>query len=143
MYQHVLVTLDGSDTSEAVVAHALRLRAARFTLLRVLDSTPAVVMAERGGGKPVSLLDPRSAYHEQARHYLDRVAARFRTAGVAAEPLIRTGPPAHRIVETADELGVDAIALCTHGRTGLRKILVGSVAAEVLEKTRLPVLLVR
>ncbi len=161
-----LVTLDGSPFSEKVldvVAPLATAMNATVYLLRVHPPAHDVVQAGAN-------LDPRAEAEEaailghvppgprvrevetvtqaaermaaEARDYLRPLAARF--PGVRVECLVREGTdPAATIVQCAEELGVDLIAMATHGRSGLLHLLLGSVAEAVVRVGRTPVLLVR
>jgi nucleotide-binding universal stress UspA family protein len=63
--------------------------------------------------------------------------------GVHAEPRLRTGDPASQIIQCALDEGADAIAMSTHGRTGLSRLVHGSVSEAVVERSPVPVLLYR
>jgi nucleotide-binding universal stress UspA family protein len=74
---------------------------------------------------------------------LTRAYERCKEAGLAVEPLLRQGDPAGQILEAAQEVSADLVALATHGRSGPSRWLLGSVAERVLRSTSLPLLLVR
>jgi nucleotide-binding universal stress UspA family protein len=145
MFKHLLVTLDGTPRSEAVVRHALDVATsmgAEVTLLRVID-TPTQDWGERGAVGKQATAPPKSIYVEQANAYLARVAKRFEGSGVRTHTSVRSGPPAKQIVVTAKEIDADAIAMATHSRRGLNRLMFGSVAEAVLHDTQLPILLIR
>lgn len=122
MYKRVLVPLDGSPASETilpVVRALVRQHNAAVTLLRVA---------------------PRRAEAE-AREYLRARATELDATGVACE--VRRGPVARAIRACAEETRAELIAMCTSGREGFRRMVLGSVADSVLRRGRLPVLLVR
>ncbi len=79
----------------------------------------------------------------KAEQYLERIRARLKRRRIAARTVVRAGDPAAIIVDRARAEGVDLIALTTHGRTGLRRLLMGSVAEAVLRKSSVPVVLAR
>lgn len=138
MFRHLLVPLDGSRLAESVLPAALALARcfeARLTLLHVLErGAAATVHGER------HLTDAA-----EAEAYLQTVAERCAAEGVRAGVAVqRDGADVARdIAVGADEMGVDLIVLCTHGRSGLRGILSGRVAQRVLQSGTVPVLLVR
>lgn len=120
----VLVPLDGSPISETLLAHVrplLGAAASEVHLLRVLDANPT---------------EDREA-QAAARRQLEAAAGGARGTMVH----VAHGPPARRIVETADVLGVDLVAMATHGRSGVGRLLRGSVAEEVLRTARVPLYL--
>jgi len=146
MFKHLLVTFDGTPRSEAVIPHATAIAtgmSAEVTLLRIVDAVSGD-WSERGAlGRQQPNTAIRSLFVEQAEAYLDRLAGQFRQRGIAATTLVKQGPPAKQIVETATEIDADAIVMATHSRRGLNKLMFGSVAEAVLHETSVPILLVR
>jgi nucleotide-binding universal stress UspA family protein len=142
---HVLVPLDGSAESDTIVTHVAQLSAvtgARCTLLYV--SHREVLVGVRA---PDALVDPAAARRSDADEeaHLERMAELFRaraTGGVSTE-VLRVKSPADAIVDYAGSHAVDLIAMTTHARRGLERIMLGSTATTVLKKTRLPMLLAR
>lgn len=146
VFTHLLVALDGSPRSEAVIPHAIdvaRSMGARITLLRVVERVGAD-WGERGAmGKSLGGSLPRSPFAAQAEAYLAEVAARFSREGVRAAALARQGLPAAEIVAAATDVFADAIAMTACSRRGLNRLMFGSVEAQVLHGASVPVLLVR
>ena len=151
MAYHVVVALDGSEVAERVLPHVARLAEAFrpvVTLVRAFDApTPGVIgtasafLPSRG---PLS--DPGRAIEEgrkQVDAYLVDVAARLSASGVPAEPLRLDGSASASILAVARERGATLIAMTTHGRGGLGRLLLGSVAETVLRGAPCPGLLVR
>lgn len=142
----VLIPLDGSQTAETVLEAALdlvRLAGAAVRLLAVVELP--VQLPTHAGAEPVLL---RGAAHpeerrEQARAYLDGVAATLAERGIAVDVEIRDAiSPATAILQAAAEFGADAIAMATHGRSRLSRPAVGSVSDKVIRAAGVPVLLV-
>ena len=79
----------------------------------------------------------------KAQAYLEGVAHSLRAEGIEVFTGTRIGPVAESIVDFAQENKVDLIAMCTHGRTGLARWALGSVADRVLRAGEIPILLVR
>jgi nucleotide-binding universal stress UspA family protein len=139
MYRRLLVPLDGSRLAETVLVVVERLAAvykATVVLLHVIErGAPATVHGER---------HLRTAV--EAQTYLAGLAARLSAGGIAVETHahdVPEGDVARSIVAHAEEEGADLIALCTHGGGGLRSLLVGSIAQQVLRRGTAPVLLTR
>src|SRR5437868_14772089 len=139
MYRRLLVPLDGSRLAETILAVVERLAAvyrATVVLLHVIErGAPATVHGER---------HLRTAV--EAQTYLEGLAARLSAGGIAVETHahdVPEGDVARSIVAHAEEGGADLIALCTHGGGGLRDLLVGSIAQQVLRRGTAPVLLTR
>ncbi len=145
MFTHLLVTLDGSARAEAVLSHSEAIASsmnAELTLLRIVDAVSAD-WGERGALGPSQIeAASRNALVEQARAYLERVAVPMRQRGVIANVLVRQGTAAKQIVAAARDIEADAIAMATHSRRGLNRLVFGSVAEEVLHAAHVPVLLV-
>ncbi|MBI2166345.1 MAG: universal stress protein, partial [Chloroflexi bacterium] len=78
-----------------------------------------------------------------AQTYLDWTAKALRQRGVEVEGVLRRGLPAREIVRYAREEGADIIAISTHGRSGLGRLVFGSVADQVLRESGRPILLIR
>ena len=146
MYKHILITLDGSARSEAVLPHAIGVAqavGAELTLLRVVDAVNTD-WSERGAlGKGTIDAGAQSLFVGHAQRYLDHIAAPLRSSGIAVRTLVKQGAPARQIVDAARELGADAIAMATHSRRGVNRLMFGSVAEEVLHSSSLPTLLIR
>ncbi|MHB1134710.1 MAG: universal stress protein [Chloroflexota bacterium] len=152
MYDKLLVALDGSRLAERVLPVVEPL-AERFGGTLVLLSAilaPEEVMPAASpvapGVLPGPALDPQAivdADRGDATRYLAEVAARLRQRGLAVRVEMPQGPAAAAIVTFARREAVDLIAMTTHGRGGLGRLVFGSVADEVLRQAPCPVLLVR
>ncbi|HMA37718.1 MAG TPA: universal stress protein [Chloroflexia bacterium] len=145
MQAQILVPLDGSALAEGALAHAQAVAAATgrgLTLLRVVP-TPALVGDAVLG---MAMLPDHAAERQVAEltageDYLHLVAARLPAPVFVA---VREGDPATAIVEyTLKHPQVELIAMATHGRTGIGRWVLGSVAEAVLHATPVPVLLIR
>ncbi|HEX7365423.1 MAG TPA: universal stress protein [Dehalococcoidia bacterium] len=139
----ILAPLDGSDIGEVALPYAEAIAAkstAAVNLLQVI-SPPGTVEANLLGGPDWSKFV--KAMHDAGENYLKSVSERLncREAKVTYEVL--TGDPADKIVEYAAANGVSLIAMSTHGRTGIARWVLGSVADKVLHGARIPILLVR
>lgn len=140
----IVVALDGTTLGEAVLPHVqemARHAGCRVTLVRawVPDVTddPLEPSPTR-----TDLIRSRSNRHEIER-YLDAMAARLRGEGVRADWEILEGPAGEMIVDEAEGLGADMIAMATRGRTVLGRLVLGSVTEYVMRHAECPVLLVR
>ncbi|HET7553346.1 MAG TPA: universal stress protein [Gemmatimonadaceae bacterium] len=143
-FSHVVVPLDGSRLAEESIPIAARLAAlgnARVTLLRVVIPQLAV-------GHPSVVLrfnvDQLEHYQAEATRYVDSVAERFRGAIPSVESVvILAESPPRAILEWSEQNGADLIAMSTHGRSGFRRFMLGSVADKVVRGAQVPVLLTR
>jgi nucleotide-binding universal stress UspA family protein len=145
MYKHILVPLDGSDTSRRGLREAITLAMplqAKLRLMHVIsDFTVAVEMAN-----VVDFDKYRSGLHQYGRDLLETTAAEVRAAGLEVSTELRDpkgGRVADAVVEGAREAGCDLIVIGTHGRRGFNRALMGSDAERVLRQSSIPVLLVR
>ncbi len=143
MYKRILVALDGSRESEQVVPWVQGLalaEGARVILLHVCPVPKLVV----GSGRVVSFVDQEEArLRGEALGYLARVARGVEATGVPVELRVSFGRPDEEILEVAREVKADLIALATHGRSGVNRWVMGSVADGVVRRSPLPCLLVR
>jgi nucleotide-binding universal stress UspA family protein len=143
---HVLITLDGSELAEVALAPGLALArclGAGVTLLRVLsagllDSTEAALLEAAELGLGEHILENE---HERAAGYLEKIA-REQTDPPPQVALL-TGSPAQTILDYVATEAVDLIVMATHGRTGLRRWLYGSVTEKVLHGCTCSMLIVR
>ena len=144
MYKHkrVLVALDGSPSSEAVLSFLLDIAGPldmNVLLLRVLEPIPPMAIE----GTTHFTVDDVEMRRHDAGEYLAPLAARLRAQGVDATCAVRSGRPAEQILDAARESHADLIAMATHGRTGVGRLLFGSVAEEVLRHASVPVFMIR
>ncbi|HEY0581479.1 MAG TPA: universal stress protein [Chloroflexota bacterium] len=151
MYDRIIVALDGSPLAEQVLPHVEAL-AEKFSstiiLVRaIMPVTQVAALVEPSiGGVP---LDPTlieetiESEEEEAEGYLATVASALRLKGLQVESERAEGPAAEAIVECATLRHADLIGLTTRGRSGLSKLVFGSVAESVLKKASCPCLLVK
>ncbi len=141
--QRVLVPLDGSEMAEQVLpaaAEVARAVGAEIVLLRV------VTLQVYGSSEAMWYPGPDGwveAITQAAVTYLNQVADSLRERGVGVTIATETGPVAETIIRFAEANLIDLVAMCTHGRTGLVRWALGSVADRVLRGGSTPVLLVR
>jgi nucleotide-binding universal stress UspA family protein len=146
-FKRALVPLDGSLVAEAILPEFLRLAhplGMDVALIRVV--VPAAiksvateeVQAVSGNAAPTMerMLD-------EADRYLRSVAALPVFEGLKVMTTVRTGEPPDEIIASAREISADVIAMTTHGRTGLKRLLFGSVAEAVLRMADVPVFMLR
>jgi nucleotide-binding universal stress UspA family protein len=140
--ERILVSLDGSPLAEQVLPYACELGTLLGASVVLFTAVTAGMMAAGTFG-----LHAAAAAEEVlkgAHDYLERAAGTL-CCGLQAsiEVAIAGGDPAHSILEAVDRLGVGIVALATHGRGGLSRLVAGSVAEKVVRGTHIPVLLVR
>jgi nucleotide-binding universal stress UspA family protein len=142
MYKRALVPLDGSSVAEAIIPFILDIAGPldmEVVLLRVVEPIAPMVIE---GSRHVEVEDVE-ARRTDAEEYLAPVAVELRNKGVRVESRVRRGSTTVEIVPAARETGADLIAMSTHGRGGLGRLMFGSVAQAVLGHVDMPVLLMR
>lgn len=137
----ILAPIDFSDCSKKALQYAIPLakqHEATITLLYVVPTNYAV--GEYGGIDYTSL---EAQMRTSGETQLRALAANEVRGEVASDTLIRAGSPATEILEAARSLPADLIVISTHGRTGLKHVLLGSVAEHVVRRAPCPVLVLR
>jgi nucleotide-binding universal stress UspA family protein len=142
MYRKILVPLDGSKVAEGVLPHAKSLAYSEGAelILLIVAANPAVDFAFSDPGLAQSAIEEQE---ERSKKYMDRIESDLKAAGFRTSSLLRIGSVAEVILEVADELHADVIAMSTHGRTGPARWLLGSIAERVVHNSKVPVLLIR
>jgi nucleotide-binding universal stress UspA family protein len=137
MFKKVLVPLDGSKLAEKIlpqVEEIVKFSGAEVHLLKVVMSYE---------------IDPKKGEEElkrlagEAQEYLDQVATRLKDKGIQASAIVAFGKDAVQICDYASENKFNFIAMSTHGRSGLSRWALGSVADKVLNCSSVPVMLFR
>lgn len=136
----ILAAVDGGDLTERITTYALRIgKNAALHFLCAVD--PAQLMSDS-----VALVfgeeNRRSAAIEAAQKIVDRCVAAARDAGVAAEGHVVEEPPVDAILHAANRIQADLIIMSSHGRAGLARAVLGSVAEGVARQAKAAVLLV-
>lgn len=134
-FRQLLVPVDGSARSESMIPMAVewaKTYGSKLTLLRVIEPPEHEV--------PASLA---RRWEEQAGEELARAAERVKNAGVDGVAYLRTGPAAAEILKFAQENPIDLVCMATHGRGGISRWILGSVAERVLRHADVPILLAR
>ena len=146
VFQHVLVPLDGSPLAEAVLEHAMRLgapSAMRYTLLSVVVPRLIAARPYPGMSTPVDRDDLEQRQYE-AQTYLDRIAGELRrSAATVATRVVVHAQVAAGILEATAEERADLVALATHGRGAIPRLVLGSVADKVVRGAETSVLVLR
>jgi nucleotide-binding universal stress UspA family protein len=140
-FRHIIVATDFAESAEQALACAVELartHGAELVLLHVYMDLPAYPEVTTGQVEAI--------YEEQRQWVADALERRARSArsqGLLARPVVRTGPPAATIAETARDERADLVVVGTHGRSGLDRLIVGSVAERVVRLAPCPVLVVK
>ncbi len=138
----ILHPTDFSAAGEAAFAEALRTarrQRCELTFVHVLEG----LLPLRDERYAAAALKARAAAEAAARRRLDRRLARAKKAGLAASAVVVEGWPPEQIAKVAKRRHAHLIVMGTHGRAGIRKILLGSVAERVIAMAPCPVLTVR
>jgi nucleotide-binding universal stress UspA family protein len=143
MYQRILAALDGSDLSEEVLPHVEALAKKFGSTVLLLRVHPLLSAGAVAAAPPQDPTQVHRAELQAAESYLTAVAERLRARGCQVETELRTGSPAEEIIARAQATGADLIAMTTHGRGGLGRLVFGSVTSAVLPKAPCPMLVVR
>jgi nucleotide-binding universal stress UspA family protein len=139
MFNHIIIPLDGSALAETVLPTAVYLAAAlnsKVTLLHIIEKDASPVI--HGDRHLTSPLEARSYLEDVARHHFPQATHVGFHVHEAETRNVAAGILAHQA-----ELEPDLIIICTHGRGGLRQIMFGSIAQQVVEAGRTPVLIIR
>jgi len=142
LYKKILVPLDGSKTAEAVLPHARALAyadGAEIVLLNIA-ANPAMEFAFADPSIGAAAVAEEET---EAKKYMAKVDKELKSAGFKVSILIREGGAAEGILQAAEAVGADVIAMSTHGRSGPARWLLGSVADRVVRHSRFPVMLIR
>jgi nucleotide-binding universal stress UspA family protein len=137
MYDDILLPTDGSDAVQDATEEAIgvaELCGATLHAINVVDTTELSVAHD------VELAEVERGLEGAGGDAVDDVRRRASERGVDTETAILNGPPAERIVEYADENGIDLIVMGTRGRSGIDRLLLGSVSETVVRNANQPVM---
>lgn len=143
-YANILVPIDFSDASIHAIQAAVgiaRLTGGRITLLHV-GIVPYVYATELGlvGPAGTAYTQMNEEIHEAQRSQLDEVAARELPTDLTWSTILRDGYPAGEVLDQVQEGGHDLVVMGTHGRTGIKRALLGSVTERVVRECKVPVM---
>lgn len=140
----VMIPIDGSAASEEVIEQAIAVAGRSNVIFDLVQVIVPIIPGAQLGDVPFAAGPGLQAEQDEAHRYLEQVADGLRMRGVQVETHVRMGDNAgEAILAMANELGADLIAMSTHGRGGLRRVALGSVADHVLRHAPVPVLLHR
>ena len=146
MYQHILISTDGSDVAQKGVDQGLALAkalGAKVTIITVTDRLP-IYGGLDGGLNVFAYADYAGAQKEAADKILEVAKTAAGRMGIEAETVyLEDAHAAEAIIETAKTHDCTIIVMSSHGRRGLGRLLLGSVTSEVLNHSSVPVLVVR
>lgn len=147
MYKKVLVPLDGSDLAECslpVVKNMLKEGFAKEVVLLNVFSSHIPLAAEGEAAPMINVFEMRERIRGNSLEYIAGVKEKLAAEGLKVRTESLEGDrPADIITDYARKNAVDMIVIASHGYTGLKKLMFGSVALEILHDSHVPVLLIR
>ena len=142
--RRIMHPTDFSKASGTAFARAVEMaRADRAELLVAHVLTPAIPMVGDGYISPKVYQEIEASARAAGQKHLDALVAKAKKAGARAKGLLLEGVPYDRIVRAAKAKRVDLVVMGTHGRTGLARFFLGSVAERVIAMAGCPVLTIR
>ena len=144
LYEHILVAIDDSDIATRIIEHALTLAHSkvRISLMSVIALDP-LLHADFYAVTP-AIGEYFKAAAAQAEQRLQQLQTEMQAQGFVVDVhVVKDQLPAAGILALAEELQVDCILMGSHGRRGIEKWLLGSVAQQVLTQTLVPVMIVK
>ena len=147
MYKKVLVPLDGSELAECALNHVKSLSkdgsVGEVTLLNIVNVDIPWLRSENGH-EQFDINKVRENVFNSSQKYLTDVESRLASEGIKVKiESLEANRPAHAITEYAHKNGMDMIVIATHGYTGMKGMMMGSVALGVIHQSHVPVLLIR
>ncbi|MCT9096789.1 universal stress protein [Haloarchaeobius sp. HME9146] len=141
MYDRILVPTDGSQGVERAIRHAVDLAAAHGSTLHAVY----VLNSASYGGVPIetSWEGLHDMLQQEGEHAIERVRAIAEPEAVPVVGTILEGSPSKEVVRYAEENDCDLVVMGTHGRGGIDRLLLGSVAERVVRSSAVPVLTVQ
>lgn len=141
MYQKILAPLDGSEIAECTLRHLKTIgtgcNVPEIVLLMVVEP----VRQAYGIGEHM-VRDARQKAEDAAKDYLSRMAKDLEEDGARIETVVVSGQPEEAILDYVEKNQVDLVIMSTHGRSGVSRWLLGSVAQRVANHSPVPVLMV-
>jgi nucleotide-binding universal stress UspA family protein len=144
MFNHLLLSTDGSELAEKAVPYAAELAkkfGAKITVASVIDLYPYIGAIEV---MPVGMDQWQEEVRKQAQAALQRLRDQLQAAGLSCNTVVEEDAQAWRgLLSVAEKQGCDTIVIASHGRGGLGSAMLGSQTSRVLSHSKLPVLVVR
>ena len=148
MYKHILVAIDESNASKRALAEAVKLAGAQKAQLRLINIVDQSLSSfgEHGWASSAKTQEILEMTREASVKILEEALHFCRKAGLEAQtamPKTTEVDVANNIIKEAEQWPADLIVMGTHGRRGVQRLVMGSVATGVVHGTRVPVMLVR
>ncbi|MBI5191723.1 MAG: universal stress protein [Nitrospirae bacterium] len=144
MYDRVLIPVDGSEVSSHAAREGFRLAKAlgsKVTLLYVIDLAIVTIPEAETGLTNYDVI--HQTFKEQGERVLGGLSALAGQAGVVSDAVVAEGDVHDEIINKAEDMKAGLIVMGTHGRRGLNRLLLGSVAESVARRAHCAVLLIR
>jgi len=139
MYHRILVPTDGSTASEGAVDHAIELAKQYDATLHALYVVDSGAYSSLEVGSEIVV----EALRKEGESAVEDVRSKAESAGVEVETAVKTGIAHRSIVDYVSDEAIDLVVMGTHGRTGVGRFLLGSVAEKVVRTADAPVMTVR
>ena len=139
----VIVGVDDSKFSDEAIRYVSEAVWPATAKFLVLSAAPPIFMGSGEAAAPQAIAELMQQQQQYHREIADRAAARLREAGLQADSRTTTGDPRLWLEEMARTEHADLIVVGSHGRSGIKKILLGSVASHVVTHASCPVLVVK
>ncbi|AKU07350.1 universal stress protein [Haloferax gibbonsii] len=138
MYDEILLPVDGSPAAEQAIPHV-------FDLAERYDATVHVLFVVNTARDNAGIIGGTvlETLEQEGQRVVDEVVERGESRGIETVGAVRRGAPHETILDYATEHGAEVIAMATHGRTGVERVLLGSVTERVVRTAPVPVLTVR
>ncbi|WP_284337175.1 universal stress protein [Comamonas sp. NoAH] len=147
MYERILVATDGSPLSDKAVKHALEMAKLSGAALVALKVIPRYPRSYLEGGASVDMSEIKrieAKWAEQAQDVLNKIKAEGKELGVSVKTSIaKSDLIAESIISAAEKQKADLIIMASHGRKGIKRLLLGSETQHVLTHSQVPVLVLR
>jgi nucleotide-binding universal stress UspA family protein len=147
MYKRILVATDGSDLSKTAVSSAIELAAAIGAELVALYVVPRYPVSYFEGGITISVEDiarTEKQWSDKGQAVVDAVQEQAKTQDVIAKAVVaQSDLIAESIISAATKHGCDLVVMASHGRKGIKRVLLGSETQHVLTHSTVPVLVLR
>ena len=148
MYKNILIATDGSEFADKAVTEGLALAEVLDASVKLVTVTEPLSALEISAGAEGGVIDVLDDYHKgaerEAKNILSTIASTAKYRGLTCETIhVSDQHPAEGIIASANDKKCDLIIMASHGRRGIKKFILGSVANEVVSHATIPVLIIR
>ena len=143
-YQNILIPIDGSETSLSAIQHAVEFSKAfksKITIVQVMTLDPYIATEYLSNTQGNQLIERAKQFIQDN---LNVVQEKFANDGITVETKLLEGENiSQTITQAVDDLNIDLVILSSHGRTGLKKLIMGSVAQSLITDLHIPVFVIK